>query len=362
MPPRLSHVLVRLSSLLVIAGLLASCASPTPAPAPTAVPPTATSEPTATPVPPTDTPIPTATSTSTPVPPTNTPAPTNTPRPTNTSTPAPTKVVTPKPTNTKAPVVNTGGVSSQPSTVQKSVQQTFDTVHDMLSVLDQMQTGGGAELCAPLLAKYQSVSAAPVYDVSGQPAAVQQAYDLYRSAISSIDTRAALFLDCDKTGEVISGLNWSETRRLVDKALGLLGQAVQKLINLSNQTTMSPIAAAIARFRTSLDGIAGVLDQHLGAHWQTPLRGRDPDCAELRSHHAAIQPQEFDVTGQPQSVVNAYQAYRQALDNYTSKISGVAGMCANPDYELNPRPMSYIRTDLLNIIISVKAAQQTLGQ
>jgi len=263
--------------------------------------------------------------------------------------------------NTKAPVVNTGGVSSQPSTVQKSVQQTFDTVHDMLSVLDQMQTGG-AELCAPLLAKYQSVSAAPVYDVSGQPAAVQQAYDLYRSAISTITARASSFSDCGKAGKPIGGLDWSETRRIVDKALGLLGQAAQKLINTANQTTLSPLAAAIARFRTSLDGIAGVLDQHLGAHWQTPLRGRDPDCGAVQAFHAAIQPQEFDVTGQPQSVVNAYQAYRQALDNYTLKISGVAGMCANPDYELNPRPMSYIRTDLLNIIISVKAAQQTLGQ
>lgn len=356
----------KLPSKLVVLGLmlslLAACASATPAPAPTVastatpLPPTATAVPTTTPVPPTNTPQPTATRRLT-----DTPAPTATPQPTDTATPVPTKVVTPKPTNTKAPVAVSGGVSSQPSTVQKSVKQAFDAVHAMISLLDQMQTGG-AELCAPLLAKYQSVSNAPRYDVSGETALVQQSYDLYRSAIDTLNARATTFIDCGKGGGPIGGLDWGETRRITDKALGLLGQAAQRFENTSSVAAMSPMAAALARLRASLEGVASVLDKHLGKTWPTPLRGIEPDCAELRAHHAAIRLEEIDVTGQPQAVVNAYQTYRRAFDDYNLKAGGVASMCANPDYELNTRPMTYIRADLKAIIESLRNAQNSLGQ
>ncbi|MBI5565005.1 MAG: hypothetical protein HY870_08925 [Chloroflexi bacterium] len=231
----------------------------------------------------------------------------------------------------------------------------------MLSLLDQMKTGG-VELCAPLLAKYQSVSQAPVYDVSGEPASVQQAYDLYRSAINTLNLRSATFLDCGKGGGPIGGLEWGETRLIIDKSLGLLGQAVKRFENAAILTTLSPVPAAIVQLRASLEGIAGVFDKHLGGHWVSPLRGIDPDCAELRSYHATIQPQEIDVTGQPPNVVAAYQTYRQALETYSLKVGGVAGMCANQAYELNTNPMAYIRTDLKNIIDSLKSAQDLLGQ
>ena len=105
-----------------------------------------------------------------------------------------------------------------------------------------------------------------------------------------------------------------------------------------------------------------MFDKHIGGSWTSPLRGRDSDCAEVQAYHAAIQPQEIDVTGRPQPVVTAYQAYRLALDNYNLKVSGVANMCADRDYELNPNPMAYIRTDLKSIIDSLKDVQDSLGQ
>ena len=186
----------RLLLLVVSIALLAGCGTPTPPPTPTAIP---TEPPTSTPVPPTTTSVPT----NTPIPPTNTPqptdtpAPTATPLPTNTPKPTATKAVTPKPINTKnaaAPVSTGGGVSSKPSTLAASIEQSFNAARGIVSHLNEMASGAGVEVCAPLIAKYQGIHTAPTYDVTGQSTEVQNAYAAYRNGISIVDTLGAKIL------------------------------------------------------------------------------------------------------------------------------------------------------------------------
>ena len=194
-------------ALVILIALLTACGgSPAVTPTLTAVP---TDLPTATSIPATATPRPTDPPTATPIPPTLTaeptatslpPTATQTPVPTNTSTPKPTiaATVAPKPTNTKgaaAPVSTGGGVSSQPSTLQKSIEQSFNAARGIVSHLNEMASGGGVEVCAPLIAEYQGIHNAPTYDVTGQSTEMQNAYAAYRNGINIVNTLGAKILE-----------------------------------------------------------------------------------------------------------------------------------------------------------------------
>lgn len=313
---------------VVLAILLTGCAAATPTPMPTPVPPTATVEPTATAVPPTVTPEPTATSTpvpptATPLPPTvtATPAPTATPQPTNTPKPAPTKVVTPKPTNTKAPVVSSGGgVSSQPTTLEQSIEQSFNTALSMIGLINQMISGGGVENCAPLIAQYQSIQHAPTYDMTGQVSELQQAYAAYRNGISILETRGATLLSCGQNGGPISSLDLGPVNTTLTKSVDAFGQARDWA---KRAVPIAPNSSLVDAARRVLTAIS-----QIGLAYQRAGSGQTEDCDEfIHEHNILVNAPTYDVSAEPSNVQNAYALYREGIELVLSKSSIVVDMC-----------------------------------
>ncbi len=316
---KLQGKLILISLILSLA--MTACTGATPAPEPTAVPSTATSEPTATavpptatPVPPTDTPVPTATSTSTPVPPTNTPAPTNTPRPTDTSTPAPTKVVTPKPTATKGVASSGGGVSSKPSSLAQSAQQGLDTVLNMTGILDQMLSGG-SELCLSLQQKFQSIVNAPQYDVNNQPPEMQQAYGLYRQAIDVVNSQSETIADCGKGGGTIGRNNLGALHRLFAQAATLFGQALDLTKRAGGVSAGMPLVDAVSRVRAAMSYLGKVFQ---GGGLCQPF---------VAEYNILVNAPSYDVGAQPPNVQTAHSLYRRAIEIALPQIQLAVDVC-----------------------------------
>jgi hypothetical protein len=326
--PTFIYRFVRSLILFAVIAFLAACSASTPTPAPTALP---TEPPTSTPVPPTITPLPTNTptlaSTNTPAPtatprPTSTPAPTATPLPTNTPKPAPTKAVTPQPTNTKAPaapVASGGGVSSQPSTLGTSIEQSFTTALGIVGLLDQMTNGGGVELCAPLIANYQSIHNAPAYDMSGQSNETQQAYAAYRNGISILDTQGAQISGCGQSGGPLGALDIGVIHNRVVKAIDAFGQAHDWMLRAVTISADSPLSDSVRRVQTAISQI-GLAYQRAGSQTQQC----DPFINE---HNVLVNAPTYDVSAAPANVQNAYGLYRQGIELALTKSSTVVEMC-----------------------------------
>jgi len=359
----------RFLMLMVVIALLAGCGTPTPAPTAvpiepptvTPVPPTATPVPTNTSIPPTDTPEPTATPR-----PTATPQPTATPLPTNTPTPAPTKVITPKPTNTKGaavPILSGSGVSSKPSTLANSIAQAFDTTQGIISLLNQMTDGGGAELCAPLIAKYQSIHNAPTYDVTGQSNEAQQAYDAYRNGVSLVDSIEAKILSCGQGSGPIGALEIGNMLFTLRKADTAFGQA-QDVIKLAPSiSTLSPLEDAIVRALRAVGGVGDAVNKMLPNQWG-PARGRiaatDPRCAEAINSHNAIPAFTMNPAGQPASVQAAYQLYQEALNLYQVEVSNFPKACVAGEVAVSPVGFGTLHKNIEAVLKKLHQAQAAL--
>ncbi len=309
---------------VVLAALLVACNTPTPPQTLIAVP---TEPPTATLVPPTATPLPTTTYT--PLPPTDTPAPIATPAPTMPPEPTktPTKAVSstpkatavPKPTNTRGAAVPGGMVSSQPSTLQKSIEQSINTGQAMVSLLDQMRVGG-VELCAPLIEKYQSLHLAPTYDLGGQSGEMQKAYALYRQAIDTVDARAGTILGCGHGAGPIGGMELGLTRTTVSQAVNMLGQASDWTKRAMTVSSESPLVDAVTRIRTAISQIS--------LSFQRILVGRDEPCEPFVAEYNVLNSAPtYDVSAQPANVQNAYALYRRGIELALSKAAAVVEVC-----------------------------------
>ena len=352
--------------LVILIAMLAGCGTSTSQPTPTVVP---TEPPTSTPVPPTATPLPT----NTPIPPTNTPAPTNTPiptatpLPTNTPKPAPTKAVTPKPTNTKsaaAPVSTGGGVSSNPSTLQTSIDQSFNAAQGVVSLLNQMSSGGGVELCIPLIQKYQSIHNAPTYDVSGQSNEMQQAYGAYRNGISLLDTRATLIVGCGQGGGSIGRLELGSVHSTATQAADSFAQAQNVLKQFLDMSTMSPLENAIVRALHAIGGVGDAANKMMPNKFWGPNNRRiaatDSRCVEAITSHNAIPSFTMDTTGQPASVQTAYQLYQEALNLYQVDVSNFPKSCVAGEVTVSPVGMSALHDNIVNILDKLTEAQNAL--
>jgi hypothetical protein len=369
---RRSSVRVVLTACVLL-GVLAACSTPTPPPpTSTAVP---TEPPTSTPVPPTATLLPTNTST---LAPTNTPAPTATPRPTDTPVPtatplptytpkpAPTKAVTPKPTNTKgvtAPVSTGGGVSSKPSTLQKSIEQSFNTTQGIIAALDQMIAGGGVELCAPLIEKYQSIHNAPTYDVSGQSNEAQQAYAAYRDGISLLDSRADIILSCGQGGGSISALNLGLVRYPVGQAANSFAQALEALKREPGVLALSPLEDAIVRAIRAVGGVGDAANKMMSNQWESSggrIAATDPRCVEAINSHNAIPSFTMDPTGQPASVQAAYQLYQEALNLYQVEVNNFPKACAAGEVAVSPVGFGTLHKNIEAVLQKLHQAQAAL--
>jgi hypothetical protein len=318
----------RSSLLLTVLTLaMAACATPAPPlptivptepPTSTLMPPTATPLPTNTPIPPTKTPLPTAT-----LRPTDTSVPTATPLPTNTPTPAPTKAVTPKPTNTKgaaAPVAAGGGVSSKPSNLATSIEQSFNAALGIVSHINEMAGGAGVEVCAPLIAKYQGIHNAPTYDMAGQSTEMQNAYAAYRNGVNLVDTLGPKILSCGQNGGPIGALDLGAMQYPLRKAVESFGQArdwTQRAVTISAD---SSLIDAVKRVQTAISQI--------DLAYQRAGSGQTEDCDPfINEHNILVNAPAYDVSAEPAHIQNAYALYRHGIELALTKTSIVVDMC-----------------------------------
>lgn len=185
--------------------------------------------PSATPRPPASTstptlPPPTATST-----PTSMPRPISTPtatRPPSTSTPLPT--ITRSATKTPIRPSATPVPSTPP--LANTVQTTLNRVNSLGGALDRLYWGGGAEACKPILSDYYGIANAPTYNVSAQPANVQNAYASYREAVSIITQKFSPIRSvCESGGGTVSKLDFDVARMAINDAADRLNAALRAL-------------------------------------------------------------------------------------------------------------------------------------
>jgi hypothetical protein len=213
-------------------------------------------------------------------------------------------------------------VSSKPSTLEKSIEQSFNTAQGIIGVVDQMYLGrGGVELCASLIGQYQSLHNAPTYDMTGQASETQQAYALYRQAIASVDTRADSILACGQSGTLLQKDVLKAIRYLVSLAGNTFGQArdwAQRAVTVSGD---SPLVDAVGRMRTAASQIS--------LSFQRILVGRDEPCEPfVKEYNTLLNAPVYDVSAQPANVQNAYGLYRQGIDLVLSKAAPVAEVCS----------------------------------
>ena len=356
--------------LIVVIALLAACSAPTPAPTPTTVPTepptstpvplTATPVPTNTPIPPTDTPAPTATPR-----PTNTPAPTATPRPSNTPTLAPTKVVTPNPTNTKsaAAVSTGGGVSSKPSNLATSIEQVFNAARGIVGHFNEMLNGGGVEVCAPLIAKYQGIHNAPTYDVTGQPAEVQNAYAAYRNGINIVDTLAEKILSCGQNGVAIGAMDLGPLQRPIGQAVDSFGQAMDTIKLAPGVSTLSPLEDAIVRTLRAVGSVGDSVNQLMPNQWEPANKGiaaDDPRCVQAITAHNSLPNFTMDPAGQPAAVQTAYQLYQEAMNLYQVEVSNFPKACAAGEVTVAPVAFGTLSKNIRAVLDKLYKAQAVL--
>lgn len=214
---KLKPLAICLLAFVVLFACNAPSALPTvePQTTPSANPPLSTSTPTPT------LPPPTATST-----PTQTPRPTSTPQPTR---PPDTPTLTATRSVTKTPVRPSATPVPSPP-LANTVQTTLNRVNSLGGALDRLYWGGGAEACKPILADYYGIANAPTYNVSAQPANVQNAYASYREAVSIITQKFGVIRSvCEGGGGTISKLDFDIARMAINDAADRLNAALRAL-------------------------------------------------------------------------------------------------------------------------------------
>ena len=227
-----------------------------------------------------------------------------------------------------------------------------------MGILNQMLSGGGAELCAPILQTYQSIHNAPVYSVQGQPTQIQQAYDLYRQAISTLDGRSDSFLQCGASGGSIGNLDIGETIEVAQKSVGLLARALELAKSVS-QTTASPLESAILRMRLAVSDISGQINRFM-PYYKSAYS--DYMCPQILASDAALQPIELDVSSQPQNVRTAYDLYRQAVVAYRVGVSELADTCRAGDHPIDLPLLKSAYLSVSKVINLLSSAYDALKQ
>jgi hypothetical protein len=86
--------------------------------------------------------------------------------------------------------------------------------------------GGRAGSCAELQANYQTIVNGPTYDVSAQPANVQQAYSTYRQTIAIIVERISPYDQmCSGGGGRVGKLAFDVARGKINEVASMLAEA-----------------------------------------------------------------------------------------------------------------------------------------
>jgi hypothetical protein len=239
----------------------------------------------------------------------------------------------PKPVSTKSPATPVvASVSSQPSSLSKSIQQTLNAAQAFLDLLYQIKSGGSVDLCVTLMRQYNNIHAAPIYSTQGQPAQLRQAYDLYRQAINTIDERAGTYRSCGQAGGTLGQLDAGVTNKTLQTAIGLLIQAVDLTKSVPEGAVSSPVEAGVTRLRVALLGLRSVFNSlHIETNYGSILKAKNPECSQVLALDASIQPLTMDASQQPQSVHSAYDLYQQALTLYQQNIKGLANACVTED-------------------------------
>ncbi len=86
--------------------------------------------------------------------------------------------------------------------------------------------GGRSGSCAELQANYRTIVNGPTYDVSAQPANMQQAYSMYRQAIAIIVERISPYDQmCSGGGGTVGKLAFDVARGKINEVASMLTQA-----------------------------------------------------------------------------------------------------------------------------------------
>jgi len=210
-------------------------------------------------------------------------------------------------------------VSSKPSTLATSIEQSFNTALGIVSHLNEMASGGGVEVCAPLIAKYQGLHNAPAYDMTGQSTEMQNAYAAYRNGISIMDTQGPKILSCGQNGGPIGALDLGPMQRNVSKSIESFGTArdwTQRAVTIS---AGSSLIDAVKRVQTAISQI-DLTYQRAGSSTQ--------ECDPfINEHNVLVNAPTYDVSTEPAHVQSAYGLYRQGIELTLSKSSTVVEMC-----------------------------------
>ena len=210
-----------------------------------------------------------------------------------------------------------------------------------------MISGGGVDLCAPLIAQYQSVHNAPAYDVSAQSNEMQQAYAAYRHGIDLVDSRAGSILGCGRGGGPIGAKEGRVVRQTVSQAVEMFGQAHDTIKRAVTISAESPLPDAVTRVHAAVTTIRKMFDSGSG------------ECATLlHEYNVLANAPTYDVSIQSPNAQAAYALYRQAIDLAVPKLKSAVEVCKRGGGEVGgldwatTGPVLVKAEDLLNQALS----------
>ncbi len=100
----------------------------------------------------------------------------------------------------------------------------------ILAAMDRALESGSRESCEPLVAEITALKGLPTYQVGDQPAAIQDAYGLYRQAVDLAIAKTASIADvCSRGGGEIGSLDLYTARQSFRDIYSNLSQALQLL-------------------------------------------------------------------------------------------------------------------------------------
>ncbi len=100
----------------------------------------------------------------------------------------------------------------------------------ILAAMDRSLEAGSHEPCEPIVAEINVLKGAPTYQAGDQPAAVQNAYGLYRQSVDLAVAKTASIVDvCARGGGEIGSLDLSAARQSFREIYSQLTQALKLL-------------------------------------------------------------------------------------------------------------------------------------
>lgn len=243
-------------------------------------------------------------------------------------------------------------VSAKPSNVLTSIQQALNTGQSLISQFDALSQKDAA-LCAPMLTSFNSLLAAPVYDVSAQASTVQQAYNFYRGAIDLLTAQAAFVRACGASGTgTLNPAEMGKVRPIIGDAVNQLAQAWELVRYESDASSAAspngPLLSAIRKAMYDSLALGGTRHSKFTLAtpqwWPYPVDVTSYPCEDFSALYDQVtNAPTFNVSTQTGNAQAAYDKYRKAVATVSDGARPIYEACGRQEGKILDKMVMSLR-------------------